>query len=30
MRANIADAALVPRGSAAPWVTKAPGPLVTK
>ncbi|MGV3635777.1 MAG: hypothetical protein ACO1NY_15625 [Pseudorhodoplanes sp.] len=30
MRANIAAAALVPRGSAGPWVAKANGPLVTK
>jgi hypothetical protein len=30
MRANIEAAALVPRGSIAPWIQKANGPLVTK
>lgn len=30
MRAMIADAALVPRGSIGPWVSKTSGPLVTK
>jgi hypothetical protein len=30
MRANIADAGLVPRGSTGPWVTKPAGPMVSK
>jgi len=30
MRANIAEAGLVPRGSAGPWVTKPAGPMVSK